>query len=225
MQTRQVCLTLINPDVHYDPVRVVRPQMSNTGVNTWFIAACHCNYEDEYETEYSGSIDSEIPPSIDIAIQPIDDKSIESIDNSHANATFTLRAHCYSRFDVATQPYTETDYHYNDAVSRQGNYSIGSWTDDSLHESFAVDTELPETRSDEYDKDYHREKNIEYHGLAMDDRELLHTWSADVTSTSIDNKMELSIDDHRKTNLDVQVKDNIDYGYLTPDEFGIFKES
>ena len=34
MQTRQVCLTLINPDVHYDPVRVVRPQMSNTGVNT-----------------------------------------------------------------------------------------------------------------------------------------------------------------------------------------------
>ncbi|KAF3589285.1 hypothetical protein F2Q69_00030111 [Brassica cretica] len=39
---------------------------------------CHCNYEDEYETEYSRSIDSGTPPSIDIAIHPsIDDKSRE----------------------------------------------------------------------------------------------------------------------------------------------------
>ena len=33
MQTNQLCLILINPDVHYDPVTVVRPQRSNTGVN------------------------------------------------------------------------------------------------------------------------------------------------------------------------------------------------
>ncbi|KAF2577292.1 hypothetical protein F2Q68_00004842 [Brassica cretica] len=59
----------------------------------------------------------------------------------------------------------------------------------------------------------------------MDDRGLLHTWSADVTSTSIDSNIELSIDDHQKPNLEVQVKDNTDYGYLTPDEFGIFKDS
>ena len=109
-------------------------------------------------------------------------------------------------------------------ISRQGDYFIGSWADDNLHESFVVDTELPETRSDEYVEDCHREKNIEYHGLAMDDGELLHTSSADVTSTTIDNNIELSIDDHRKPNLEVQVKDNTDYGYLTPDEFVVFRD-
>ncbi|KAF3560851.1 hypothetical protein DY000_02015834 [Brassica cretica] len=50
MQTNQLCITLINLDVYYDLVRVVKPKTSNTGVNTGFIAACHCNYEDEYET-------------------------------------------------------------------------------------------------------------------------------------------------------------------------------
>ena len=53
MQTNQLCLTLINPDVYYDPVRVVKPKTSNTGVNTGSTAACHCDYEDEYETKYS----------------------------------------------------------------------------------------------------------------------------------------------------------------------------
>ena len=58
MQTNQLCLTLINPDVYYDPVRVVKPQTSNTGVNTGFTAACHFDFEDEFEIKYSGSIDS-----------------------------------------------------------------------------------------------------------------------------------------------------------------------
>ncbi|KAL0689683.1 hypothetical protein Bca4012_089361 [Brassica carinata] len=61
----------------------------------------------------------------------------------------------------------------------------------------SVETELPETRSDEYDKDYHREKNIEYHGLAMDDQGLLHTSSANATSTSIDSRPTPSIDGRR----------------------------
>ena len=58
----------------------------------------------------------------------------------------------------------------------------------------------------------------------MDDKGVLHTWSADVTSTSIDSNIELSIDDHRKSNLEVQVKDNTYYGYLTLVEFGIFRD-
>ena len=60
-------------------------------------------------------------------------------------------------------------------MSRQGYYSIGSWADESHHESFAVDIALPEMQSDEHDEDYYREKNIEYCGLTMDDRGLLHT--------------------------------------------------
>ena len=110
MQTNQLCLTLINPDVHYDPIRVMRPQTSDTGVNTWFNAACHYNYEDEYEIEYSWLIDSGTPPSINIDIHPpIDNKSRESIDNSPANESFTLPSHCYPHFDVATQPQTVID--------------------------------------------------------------------------------------------------------------------
>ena len=77
--------------------------------------------------------------------------------------------------------------------------------DDSLHENFVVDIKLPETRSDEYDEDYHREKNNEYHGLAMDDTGLLQTSSADWTSTSIDSNIKLSIDDHQKPNLEVMI--------------------
>ena len=115
--------------------------------------------------------------------------------SSPANETFALPAHYYPSFDVATQPQTSIDYHYDDTISRQGDYSIGSWADDSLHESFAVDTELPEMKSDDYDEDYHREKNILYRGLSIDDRGLLHTSFADATSTSIDSSTNPSIDD------------------------------
>nr|VDD50836.1 unnamed protein product [Brassica oleracea] len=97
MQTNQSCLTLINPDVYYDPVRVIKPKTSNTG----FIAACHCDNEDEYKIKYSRSIDSGTPLSIDIAIHPpIDNMSRESINIRHASETFALPAHCYPASDI-----------------------------------------------------------------------------------------------------------------------------
>ena len=77
--------------------------------------------------------------------------------------TFTLPAHCYLRLNIATQPQTAIDYNYGDTISRQGDYSIGSWADESLHESFAVDTVDPTMQSNEYDEDYQNEeekKNI-----------------------------------------------------------------
>ena len=127
MQTNHLCLTLINPDVYNDPVRIVNPQTSNTRVNTVFIAACQCNFEDEYETEYSGSIDSRTLPSIDIVIRPsIDNQSRESTDNSHVNKIFALPERCYPSFAVSTHPQTSIDYHHSDTISRQGDYCIGS---------------------------------------------------------------------------------------------------
>ncbi|KAF3574955.1 hypothetical protein F2Q69_00058471 [Brassica cretica] len=105
MQTNQLCLTLINHDVHYDPVRIVKPQTRTR-------------------------------PSIDIFIHPpIDNHPGESIDNSPANETFALPEHCYPSFAVS--------------ISKQGDYSIGSWADESHHESFPVDTAFPEMQSDE----------------------------------------------------------------------------
>ncbi|WZZ88797.1 hypothetical protein YC2023_117376 [Brassica napus] len=225
MQTNQLYLTLINPDFYYYPLRVVKPQTPNNRVNTGFIAACHCDFEDEYETEYSGSIDSRTPPSIDIAIhQPIDNHPGESIDSSPGNENFALPEHCYPSFAVSTQSQKSIDYHHGETISRQGDYSIGSWADESHHESFAVDTALSEMQSDEYDENSHIEKNIEYHGLAMDDRGLLHTLLAYATSTSIDSDIQPWIDVHHTPDSKLQVKDNTDYGYLTSDEFGIFRD-
>ena len=96
--------------------------------------------------------------------------------------------------------------------------------DESHHESFAVDTALPEMETDEYDEDYHREKTIEYRDLAMDDRGLLHTSFADATSTSIDSDFQPSIDTHHTPDSKLHVQDNTYYGYLTPDEFDIFRD-
>ncbi|KAF3530706.1 hypothetical protein DY000_02040315 [Brassica cretica] len=65
MNTNILCLTLIDPDVHYDLVRVVRQQVNvvELGNDLGYIAACHC--EAEYETEYSESIDTHTITSID----------------------------------------------------------------------------------------------------------------------------------------------------------------
>ncbi|KAF2583999.1 hypothetical protein F2Q70_00035940 [Brassica cretica] len=55
----------LDPDVHYDLVRVVRQQVNvvELGNDLGYIAACHC--EAEYETEYSESIDTHTITSID----------------------------------------------------------------------------------------------------------------------------------------------------------------
>ncbi|KAF2559261.1 hypothetical protein F2Q68_00015115 [Brassica cretica] len=79
-------------------------------------------------------------------------------------------------------------------------------------------------RSDEYDDDYHREKNIEYCHLAIDEEGVLHTSYTNKKATSIDNNTKPSIDALHTPDSEVQVKDNTYYGYLTPDEFGIFRD-
>ena len=53
IQTNQLCLTLIDPYVYYDPIPVIKPQTSSRRIENdpGLIAACHCGAE--YETEYS----------------------------------------------------------------------------------------------------------------------------------------------------------------------------
>lgn len=87
-----------------------------------------------------------------------------------------------------------------------------------------MDTALPEMRSDEYDEEYHREKMIEYHGLVMDDEGILDSSHATKNEALINRDTNPSIDVHQTPDSEVQVNDNIDYGYLTPDEYGIFRD-
>ena len=71
LQTNQLCLTLIDPNAHYDPIPVKKPQTISRRINdAGIIAACHCGAE--YESDYSESIDTH---------------PVQSIDTSHRKST------------------------------------------------------------------------------------------------------------------------------------------
>ena len=74
MNTNRLCLTLIDPDVRYDLVRVVRQQVNlvELGNDLGYISACHCGAV--YETEYSESIDTHSITSIDSNESPTTDE-------------------------------------------------------------------------------------------------------------------------------------------------------
>ena len=91
MQTNHLCLTLIDPHVHYNPIHVKKPQASSRRIdNPVFIAWCHCGAE--YETEYSVFFETHTATSIDSAHQKsIDSQEEESVD-THPHLTIWKRA-------------------------------------------------------------------------------------------------------------------------------------
>ncbi|KAF2616603.1 hypothetical protein F2Q68_00039995 [Brassica cretica] len=203
----------------------------------------------DHSTRNSGGIIRDVEVQIRNTLVPVDFHVLENKQNKNHSLLLerafmvTVGAVCNMQtnqlcltlinldvhYDPIKVPQTAIDYHYGDTISRQDNYSIACWAEDILHESYALDTELPEMRSDEYDKDNHREKSIEYHGLTMDDRGLLHTSSADVTSTSIDSRPTPSIDSRNNPSIVIRYKhlseeylnNNTDYDLIS-DEFGVF---
>ncbi|KAF2587563.1 hypothetical protein F2Q70_00037223 [Brassica cretica] len=135
MNKNNLCLTLIDPNIHYDPIRPKRKVINSVdyGKELGFIGACHCGaeYESEYETEYSESVDTPPFPSIDSNESTVtDDRNNTSLDVVQPVDHFASPNHCYQHF--AFQP-----------PSKRGHddYSIGSWVDSGIHESFAVDTD------------------------------------------------------------------------------------
>ncbi|KAG5375337.1 hypothetical protein IGI04_039933 [Brassica rapa subsp. trilocularis] len=175
-----------------------------------FIGACHCGaeYESEYETEYSESIDTPTFPSIDSNESTVtDDRNNTSPDIDQPVDHFAPPNHCYPHF--AFQP-----------PSKRGcdDYSIGSWADSGFHESFAVDTVITspnEEHTEEYDEDNWKERAIEM--SLQDERFETHTFTNtfptsinEVHSTSVDThprpaKQPLtSIDTHTGTSIDIR---------------------
>lgn len=65
MQTKKLCLTLIDPNFYYDPVRIVKSQTSYIKFedDPGFVATCYS--EAECEPEAEASIDSQQQPSFD----------------------------------------------------------------------------------------------------------------------------------------------------------------
>ncbi|KAF3555413.1 hypothetical protein F2Q69_00013579 [Brassica cretica] len=88
MQTNKLCLTLIDPAVYYDPVRVVKQHTCymEIGDNPRFIALCHCDNEAEEESEAETSIATQHVISIDEKLVVMIDNDLKApIDNDHVN--------------------------------------------------------------------------------------------------------------------------------------------
>ncbi|KAG5375833.1 hypothetical protein IGI04_040429 [Brassica rapa subsp. trilocularis] len=112
LQTNQLCLTLIDPNAHYDPIPVKKPQMSSRRINDpGIIAACHCGAE--YETEYSASIDTHTATSIDSSHQKSTntphEKSVDSRPDDWENDCYNPTIVAYTRQHMYTEEYDE-DY-------------------------------------------------------------------------------------------------------------------
>ncbi|KAG5388525.1 hypothetical protein IGI04_030066 [Brassica rapa subsp. trilocularis] len=208
----KLCLTLIDPNIHYDPIRPKRKVINSLdyGKELGFIGACHCGaeYGSEYETEYSESIDTPTFQSIDSNESTVtDDRNNTSLDVTHPVDHFAPPNHYYQHF--AFQP-----------PSKRGHddYSIGSWADSGFHESVAVDTVITspnEEHTEEYDEDYWKERAIEMslHDERFETHEftnMIPTSFNAVQSTSVDThprpeKQPLtSIDTHTGTSIDIR---------------------
>ncbi|KAF3594459.1 hypothetical protein DY000_02022157 [Brassica cretica] len=131
LQTNQLCLTLIDPNAHYDPIPVKTPQTISRRINDpGIIAACHCGAE--YETEYSESIDAHPVTSIDSGHPKLTDAEGDKSIDTQPHQRYRKRA------STDTAYYKSIDTEVNRA--QEGDYSIGSWADEHHHESFAVET-------------------------------------------------------------------------------------
>ncbi|WZZ50939.1 hypothetical protein YC2023_051046 [Brassica napus] len=186
MNTNRLCLTLIDPDVHNDLIRVVRQQVNvvEFGNGLGYIAACHCGAE--YEAEYSESINTQTITSID------------SNESTMTDERYPTSLDRMQPVDHSTLP----DQYYPDFAFQQPNkngrddYSIGSWADNGFHESFAVETVILSSNEDpteECDEDYWKERATE---IAMqDERYSTHSFN-NTPPPSIDNIYSASVDTH-----------------------------
>ncbi|KAF2613277.1 hypothetical protein F2Q70_00011605 [Brassica cretica] len=118
--------------------------------------------------------------------------------------------------DIAYYPSIETKVD----ATRDGDYSIGSWADDRHHESYAVETAYRDQGADELHEEAAWERTHFSHPI---DRAIPP--SIDINpSTSININHTTSTDIRPKPKTTVSEKDKFDNQYLTPDEFGIFRD-
>ncbi|KAF3555390.1 hypothetical protein F2Q69_00012975 [Brassica cretica] len=134
LQSNQLCLTLIDPQTHCDPIPIKKPQMSFRTINDpGIIAACHCGVE--YETEYSASIETHTATLIDSvnqkSIDKPQDESVDSRPDDWENDYYNPTIAAYTRQNMHIEEYDED---YED--ERDNEYkSILDEEDTLLHHS------------------------------------------------------------------------------------------
>ncbi|KAF3556691.1 hypothetical protein F2Q69_00012843 [Brassica cretica] len=134
LQTNQLCLTLIDPNAHYEPIPVKTPQTISRRINDLgIIAACHCG--NEYKTEYSASIETHTATSIDSGHQKLTDlshdESVDSRPDDWENDYYNPAIAAYTRQHMHTEEYDE-DYEEERATE---NKAIVDEDDKLLHHS------------------------------------------------------------------------------------------
>ncbi|KAF3509352.1 hypothetical protein F2Q69_00006999 [Brassica cretica] len=112
LQTNQLCLTLIDPNAHYNHIPVKKPHTTSRRINDpGIIAACHCGME--YETEYSASIETHTATSINSgnkkSTKNPHDESVDSHPDDWENDYYNPTIATYTRQNMHTEEYYE-DY-------------------------------------------------------------------------------------------------------------------
>ncbi|KAF3536994.1 hypothetical protein F2Q69_00022713 [Brassica cretica] len=245
LQTNQLCLTLIDPNAHYDPIPVKKPQTISGRINDpGIIAACHCGAK--YETDYSASIETHSATSIDStnrkSTDTIKEESVDTCpddwENDYYNPTIAAYTKKNRHTDSDTAYYKSIDTEVNRA--REGDYSIGSWADEHHHESFAVEIAIYAPGEDKLQDGFtdeellnmqRRDETYQIRAEAAWERTRFSHPIDRAIRPSIDTRHPQSIGINNTTSIDnrpilkttISVKDKFDNQYLTPDEFGIFR--
>ncbi|KAF3568109.1 hypothetical protein DY000_02013407 [Brassica cretica] len=243
--------------------------MCDTGASVTIlprIMADHLEYESEYETEYSESIDTHTFPSIDSNESTVtDDRNNKSLDVDQPVDHFALPNHCYpqgreddERFEThkftnafrtsfdevhstsvdthprpAKQPFTSMDTHTGTSIDiraaakiqEQENIPSPTRFIDTYLKRFAPLKPPPHTRADTQAEKMNTLPSTST-GKSMKSNHLKNTCSAEIIMPSIDAFVSTSINTTLKPNLSIsKLNDNanIDYGFLTPDEFDILQ--
>ena len=155
---------------------------------------------------------------------PIDRTILTSINTPHPQTQRT-------RASTDITYYTSFDNKVDHA--QEGDYSIGSWVDEHYHESYTVETSICEPGADEFHEGFTTEELFNHQERSDTDSLFTAACAKDTRfyrpftrakHPSIDNKVSTSIDNLLKppSNVSETSKQNIDY--LTPDEFGIFRD-
>ncbi|KAF3585149.1 hypothetical protein F2Q69_00029888 [Brassica cretica] len=180
LQSNQLCLTLIDPHTHYNPIPIKKPQTSSRRINDpGHIAACHCG-------SYSHQKSTDTPREESVDSRPEDWK------NDYYNPT--MAAH--TRHYMHTKEYDE-DYEKERAID---------WVDDHHHESYAVETVIHEPGVDEPHEGFTYEEllNMQRHDKA--DQQQAEATERTPLSHPIDITNRPSIDETPPSSIDIRRK-------------------
>ncbi|KAF3583622.1 hypothetical protein F2Q69_00030428 [Brassica cretica] len=186
------------------------------------------NYEEERATLYKG-IRTEEDRLLHHSSWPrnatsIDRNVLTSIDTHHHQ---TNRKQASA--DIAYYPSIDEGVDH----AQEGNYSIGSWANDRYHESYAVETAIHEQGADELHEGFtteellnHKERSDAYSLFteACGRGTCFYRPFTRAKRPSIDIKASTSIDIRSQPPSTVREKAKQNNNYLTPDEFGIFRD-